>query len=625
MPAFRPEPPFVGRQNDLQALQDGLSLPFAKASSCVLVDGPDGAGKTRLVAELIQELRRRQRSAIVIRLDREALAAAEADLRALALASVQALKPELQRLADGLLAAARSPEAPADDLAALLIDRFRQRAASGWSPLTRCIFVLDDFAAWPEFKLREWRAVVRTLGADESSIHDSLDFIATARDADDLASIWADYGLPQARVTRLTLGPLAAPEVAELLTALGVPPGRADVVREQAEGWPGRLVEMAEQALQANEQADRLSFARALYDQSESRFHPWWYALGALNQLGRDLCEALLRRGVASEEWKLFLQQIREAQSMTGFPGWTADFRQQLCRHAEQVLRLPRWPENLVRELNELAEILPDEGIRRLLVHFSPFFYFSPKLLKDVYGSGSPPLEAFLVAHPEAFIEVEGQYQLAPQLQRSILAYAEMTGFDRDGKIRAQVQQLWKARQDALSKEAQEHDQAYGELTNRLDQCNRELERHANELRKLLEQEQRVQQQQTLVSRQAPPKNNSRMHRTLGGIAAEVLGIFFLYNGIIFTAEFNATYCLIGLVLVMAGIMGNLSGPVTVTAPRAANPTPPVEPMPSHVMRLREYQVKTLVERRKALQQRLQKAKRSREEIDRRLEQAYVY
>lgn len=624
MPTPRPEPPFLGRQRDLQALQDGLSLPFAKGSSCVQVTGPEGAGKTRLVAELLQDLRRRQRSAIVISLARDSLADPEADLRALALASTRALKPDLQRLADSLRAAADADTSNGLDLSAEMIERYRQRASSGWSPLTRCIFVLEDLATWPEFKLREWRTFVRTLGADESNLRDSLDFIATGRDPDELATIWGEYGLPEARVNRLALGPLTAPEVSDLLAALGVPATRADVLRDQAEGWPGRLVALADEALQANEHADRQNFARELYARSEARTHPFWYALGALNQLGRDLCEALLRRDIPGEEWKLFLQQIRETQAMPGFPGWTPDFRQQLCRHAEQVLRLPRWPENLVRELNELAEVMPDEGLRRLLVHFSPFFYFAPALLKDVYGPAAAPLEAFLVAHPEAFLEVEGQFQLAPQLQRPTLAYAEMTGFDRDGRIRAQVQQLWKARQDALNKEAQEQDQAYEELNGRLDQCNRELERHANELRKLLEQEQRVQQQ-TLVSRPAPQKSNSRMHRTLGGIAAEVLGIFFLYNGIIFTAEFNATYCLIGLVLVMAGIMGNLTGPVTVTAPRAANPAPPVEPMPSHVMRLREYQVKTLVERRKALQQRLQKAKRSREEIDRRLEQAYVY
>lgn len=604
-------------------------MPYARSSACLQLSGPVGIGKTRLVKELLAQLKQRQRSIWVLALDKQTLL--EGGPTLVSALQVQGLKPDLERLAELFRQSARAGEG---DLAQILIDLFESRSRSGWTPLTRLVFVLEDFAAWPEFKLREWRSAVRMLGADESNIIEHIDFVVTGHDAEDLSQAWQDYGLAEVSVVPLVLSPLTAPAAEALLHALGVPGPRHRPLVEQAQGMPATLLALAEKENAARAEASQLSLVEALFDDFPSRFHPLLHAGAALHQLARDGIEILLKRPLLGEEWKEFARLCREALQEAGVTSWGADFRQQILEYAQQVLKRPAFPDNLVRAINELTDILPDEMVRRQIVFFSPFFYFTSDLLKEVYPGQSAALEAMLKARPEAFIEVEGLYQLSPELQRPVLAYAELTGFDRDGQTRSRVQKLWKLRQEGLRKDIEQQEKDYQDLQQRLDSCSRELDRQLKSYQNLVEDENRLREAQ-IVKTVAPRPQRSgptRLHRTIGGIAAEVLGIFFLYNGIIFTRDFNVVYCFIGLVLVMGGIMGNIGSPQPAFAQSApVAPRAPVEnratenATPSHLRRLREYQVKTLQERKRSLQQRMQRMKKSLQETENRLQQAYVY
>ncbi|KAF0096171.1 MAG: hypothetical protein E1N59_138 [Puniceicoccaceae bacterium 5H] len=622
----------MGREAELQTLVEGLSMPYARSSSCVIVTGVEGVGKTRLIQEFVDYLQGKQRPAIVVELTRADMMQSELGLVKLAASRTVSLKPELQRLVDAFKAAADRQEREGSDLAGTLIDLFEARSSSGWSPLTRCLFILEDFASWPEFKLREWRSAVRMLRSDESDIIQHLDFVLTGRDPDDTGNAWMDYGVGDLQPTTLLLPPLGAQATQDILTAMGVPRTRHPMLQAQAEGNPGQLIILGEEELAARAHASQQGFAASLFDLFPKGQHPLLHGTCALNQCCRDGLEILLKRKVTQEEWKEFIKQYQEVQKLPGFPGWTEAFRQQVCDYAEQEIKRPRWPDHLLREINDLCEILPDEMIRRQIVYFAPFFYFTKDLLKNVYHSvQAAALEAIMKARPEAFLEVDGLYQLSPELQRPVLAYAELTGFDRDGHFRAQVQEIWRQRQSTLQQQASDQAKEYEELQQRLRQCDQELDRQTKSYDSLVEAEQR-QVETIRTTRVVETPRTSRVHRTLGGLAAELLGIFFLYNGIIFTKDFNVVYCTIGLGLVMAGIMGSLkSSPQPVFAPSSAPATrEPVREAggrgsPSHVRRLREYQLKTLKERKRSLSQRLQRIKRDQQEIEKQLELAYVY
>jgi len=418
------------------------------------------------------------------------------------------------------------------------------------SPLSlRLLFVVEDFDRWePEVRrdwlMHFWKAII---GSDCGP---RVDLVMTVSDEEMSETLGRELGVKSVGSEIHYLSPLSEEDSKKV--ARRWVPDSVDIHQliKDARGLPGKIEKLSKSYSNTRSGNSSTSIPENLLKGLNSRQLTLVACAAYLRQVCEDGIELLMGK-VSAGDLRWLKRHILPFQQADG--SLPLDLRESISawaqRHLADLLPLRR---DLIERINVVIERIPDESHRKSLVHFALFTRFDEDLLKLIFKDEASRLLDFMNSNRGYFDIGDSILRLNPYFISPAKAYADLIGFDRDGRISDKLSQVWSRERKELEKELhschekmRKDEQARSEIVE-------ELAKVSSSLNKIRPKE--VKKKPQKVKLKKSNHEHDFLSRMIGSVMV-VGGIFMLYLSILFSGKFNLTYGLFGVGLVFWGFV----------------------------------------------------------------------
>ncbi|MGF1449091.1 MAG: hypothetical protein ACFB20_06705 [Opitutales bacterium] len=420
----------------------------------------------------------------------------------------------------------------------------------------RLVWLIDEFERWPAAQEKWFTEYMAPVFA-EFRLACDLHFYTSLEKPPTLTSNFASFWVGVAQVGKvIELKPFTTEEVSGFIEEAGITDLDAKALFEQTQGNPGKIHQILEQRRTTQLETD-VGQVERLFKGRTNEEREWMLWAAHLRWISREFLRFF--GGKAAGDAAFACLKLRLELGLTPFNGGyqvNAEVAEALCawqqiRHPESFERLQRRA-RVCTDLFEIVGSTPDLEVLSLL---SRFRFFNHKLLQQLLPGDSRTVRAFTVEHPEYFFETDNNLAVADTFRTQFREYNALVAHPQERELKRKIEAAWNDRRDAVLREMHEIEDHIKRDEKALDEISVELSK--------MKQDDRVRRfdgndeatPKVKVQFSAEKKSGSAFSGLcVAGIVSTVLGIFFLYLGILFTDQFSMTYCALGVMFVGGGI-----------------------------------------------------------------------
>ncbi|MGF1483044.1 MAG: AAA family ATPase [Opitutales bacterium] len=448
----------------------------------------------------------------------------------------------------------------------------------------RLFWYLDDFERWPPI-CETWFGVwlPRVFKAHAESCEQRFFTVLEKEPAavTGFKAIWERVGEVTAPIE---LAPFSKQQTAAFLESANLPADQLDHAYETTGGVPGRLAEYLDSQSNAGSEQE-VSLVEGVFkgkSQRENQFILWaahlrWFSREFLrffagSTTGDDAFAYLKLR------LELELTPTSGGYQVSGAvaDALTAWHKQRQPEEYEAFERRAQICMDLFHSVGNAADL----GILSLLARFR---FFNNQLIEQILPTDSKTVRLFIKANPHFFYETEHNQAVADPFRSQFNEYNSLVAHPQERELREKIQNAWNERRDGVLREMHEIDESIQREEKTLEGISEELSKMNADNRAKRFDEKLTESPDVKVQFAGPSPAGGLSVFCLVGVLGLILGVIFLYMGILFADHFSMTYCAVGVMCLVVGLSVPYrrrpqprSAPIAaVSKPRPKAPPPP--------------------------------------------------
>jgi len=524
-----------GRQKELTLIKDllGERIPPTHFSRIYLFYGENGSGKSSMLEEVYSYLRGLKKAAVVFNLNKWAAVSENRDDDYLVGAMEVFNFNKLQRLEDESW----------DSYWARFLKESKER-----SPLV--VFIIDRYDRLPSQK----KIFLKEKVIDPMRIYITsydMRFVlsgATEMPPSDQETFWGGY-----TIQPFKLGALSVEGVKQWLEKEKESESVLEELYEQTAGNPSKIQDF----LAKRREKRQLLIAEELetgllapYDHNQRQI----IALASLvDGFSEGIADYFLGEGKGKPAMEWICEQ-KELGGVKGSEGYTLPSELSAKVAIWYALRSPvEYGRTMshIKAMRTVSKGLGGSRERRLLGYLSFLNYFTPQLVRDLYGAEAGFATSFINNNHDAFEQEDGLWKIKEDYKQAAQVAGELIPKDARSKFFEAVEESWKKRRDEILKQIEVSQKEINRFKEELENVSKglvDLEPRIRVMSKKVEM-----MINPLMAKGAAPKDVQDTWNT-AGVLLVLLGIIWLYVSVLASHQVSIIHCIVGGALILVGL-----------------------------------------------------------------------
>ncbi len=420
----------------------------------------------------------------------------------------------------------------------------------------RMLWFVDDFEHWTsplERWLNEWMGPVMAEFNEVCATHFFACLEKLPAETASFADVW--LGLAESGET-IELKPFTREEVAGFIEEASITGLDVDCLWQDTQGNPGKLQAILNQRRSEQVESD-VDHVEGIFKGKNEEEIGWMLWAAHVRWFNRDFLRFF--SGKAEGDAAFAYLKLRLELGLSPINGgFQVSVEVAEALRAWHEIRRPEDFEHLhqrARICTDLFQMVGSGSDLEVLSLLSRFRFFNHKLVEKLLPGDSRTIRAFTQDNPEYFFETDSNVAVADSFRGQFREYNALVPHPQERELSRKIRTAWEECRDCVLREMHEVEEQIKRDEKTLDEISTELGTMKKDDRVRRYDEKAEQAPKVKVQFSHDNKSGGAFTGLcVAGFFATVLGIFFLYMGILFTDQFSMTYCALGVMFVGGGL-----------------------------------------------------------------------